>query len=212
MQQHVPFTAPRHLSERFNCPFCHAYATQEWGKATRESGHINYGYVAGLSLCRCAHCRRISIWQDGRMVFPAYSPAPPAAPDLPDALVELYEEARMLVERSHRAAAAILRLVIQKLCIHLGEAGEDLEEDIESLTNQGLPVKIQDSLALVKVIGENAVAPGQIDEDDTPEIAMALFGVINLLVADRITHPKQMEELYTNLVPEGGGTPAHQSH
>jgi len=57
-------------------------------------------------------------------------------------------------------------------------------------------------LDVVRVIGNNAVHPGEISIDDNPEIAQALFGLINVIVENRIAEPKRIEALYASL-PEG---------
>jgi hypothetical protein len=38
--------------------------------------------------------------------------------------------------------------------------------------------------------------------NDTPDVALQLFGLINIIVEDRITRPKEVEELYSKL-PDG---------
>ncbi len=107
--------------------------------------------------------------------------------------------ARSICGPSPRGAAALLRLVIQKLCKHLGQNGVDLNADIANLVNQGLSPKIQKALDVVRVIGNEAVHPGQIDLNDNPEMASKLFVLVNLIVDAMITQPKQINDLYRSL-------------
>ena len=106
---------------------------------------------------------------------------------------------------SPRGSAALLRLVLQKLMLILGETGENINEDIKSLVSKGLPTKIQQALDYCRVIGNNAVHPSQINIDDTPEIAQVLFKMINFIIEEMITKPKELDELY-NLLPESART------
>jgi len=46
------------------------------------------------------------------------------------------------------------------------------------------------------------VHPGEIDLNDTPEIAHNIFEMINFIVEDRISRPKHIKKLYERL-PEG---------
>jgi Domain of unknown function (DUF4145) len=64
---------------------------------------------------------------------------------------------------------------VQKLCVRLGGGGANLNDDIGLLVQSGFPVQIQHALDVVRVIGNNAVHPGEISVDDNPEIAQALF-------------------------------------
>jgi hypothetical protein len=64
------------------------------------------------------------------------------------------------------------------------------------------------------VVGNNQVHPGTLDVRDDPTIATRLFELINVIVEDRISRPKQIEELYQKLPEtsrkaiEGRGKPA----
>ncbi len=96
----------------------------------------------------------------------------------------------------------MLRLVMQKLMDELGQTGKNLNDDIAALVSNGLPAEVQKMLDYCRVIGNHAVHPGEIDVNDSPEIAANLFRFINLIVEDRITRAKQIEEAYAKL-PEG---------
>ncbi len=67
---------------------------------------------------------------------------------------------------------------------------------------KGLPPKIQQSLDLVRVVGNNAVHPGQIDLNDSQEITNKLFGLVNIIADVMISQPKHIDELYKTVVPE----------
>jgi hypothetical protein len=119
--------------------------------------------------------------------------------DLPPEIMEDYNEARDIINKSPRGASALLRLAIQKLCIQLGQPGDNLNSDIAVLVKNGLPVRIQQALDYVRVIGNNSVHPGQIDLKDNLEIAQKLFDLINIIADVMITQPKEIESLYDTL-------------
>ena len=93
----------------------------------------------------------------------------------------------------------MLRLVVQKLMVDLGEQGTDINKDIGKLVEKGLHETIQRALDICRVVGNEAVHPGQLDLNATPEMVFSLFETINFIVEDRISRPKQLEEMYQRL-------------
>ncbi|OQW39268.1 MAG: hypothetical protein A4S12_02345 [Proteobacteria bacterium SG_bin5] len=110
-----------------------------------------------------------------------------------------YEEAGTLLQLSPRGAAALLRLSIQKLCKELGEKGRNIDDDIAALVKKGLDPRVQQALDVVRVIGNNAVHPGQIDLRDDRATAEKLFGLVNLIAEIMISQPKHVADMYESL-------------
>ncbi len=183
----------------FHCPFCNVFAHQMWAPVFARPG----GYVdTGINSSFCTHCQQRAFWFGGRLFIPDEAPVEPPHPDMPEEITADFREARSIVTRSPRAAAALLRLCLQKLMVVLGEKGKNINDDIRSLVKKGLPPLIQKSLDYCRVIGNNAVHPGEIDLGDTPDMANQLFAMINVIIEDRISRPKEIEALYGRLPEE----------
>jgi hypothetical protein len=147
----------------------------------------------------CFNCKDISIWVYDRLVFPPMKAGSLPNADLPAEIRKDVEEARGILDLSPRGAAALLRLAIQKLCAHLGERGKNIDEDIASLVRKGLNPLVQQSLDVVRVIGNEAVHPGVIDLRDDRASAERLFDLVNIVAEQMITHPKSVQEMYAKL-------------
>jgi len=135
------------------------------------------------------------------MVSPDFAGLEPANHDLSDDIKRDYEEAASILQKSPRGSAALLRLAIQKLCKELGCKGENINTDIGKLVSDGLPAKIQKSLDAVRVIGNEAVHPGQMDLRDDAENASALFKLVNLIAEKMLSEPREIEAIYEQ-IPE----------
>jgi len=155
--------------------------------------------VRNLSLSQCFACSKISVWVADRLVFPTKSIGPIPNADLPKDIASVFDEARRVIGESPKGAAALLRLCVQKLCIHLGEKGEKIDEDIKSLVVKGLNPTVRKSLDIVRVVGNEAVHPGTIDLNDDRETALALFDLVNAIADQMISHPKRVDSLYEKL-------------
>jgi hypothetical protein len=152
-----------------------------------------------LKRARCSHCKDYTLWHFGKMIYPEDSGVPPPSEDLSEGIRADYLEAKSIVNKSARGAAALLRLCVQKLCEQLGEDGNNVNKDIGALVKQGLPVQIQQSFDIVRVVGNNAVHPGQIDLKDDRDTAMRLFELVNMVADVMITQPSRVRELYERL-------------
>jgi len=167
----------------------------------KTDGKYIYRIAYNVFLSECYNCNKLSVWVHDRLVFPSEKEGSGPNQDLPEDIIRDFEEARSIVGLSPRGAAALLRLAIQKLCIHLGEKGKNIDEDIATLVSKGLNPLIQKSLDIVRVIGNEAVHPGVIDLRDDRDIANELFDLINSIADQMITHPKNVERLYERLPP-----------
>ena len=72
----------------------------------------------------------------------------------------------------------------------------DLNTKIGNLVDKGLRPEIQQSLDVVRVIGNESVHPEELDIRDDPETANTLFELVNLVVQTMITDPKRAKEIY----------------
>ncbi|WP_210409489.1 DUF4145 domain-containing protein, partial [Leptospira levettii] len=122
--------------------------------------------------------------------------------DLNEEIKSIYLEAAKIVTDSPKGATALLRLALQKLMIQIGKNGKDINKDIGELVKEGLSPKVQQSLDLLRVVGNHAVHPGQIDFDDDENIALNLFKILNYIAEELITKPKEINSLYESIIPE----------
>lgn len=227
----TPFVAPEFKKSSFNCPQCGAYAHQHWFEVYKmaEAGGGSLSQVPQVFTSVCEHCSRHTLWflptqrpvtrhlretepvaaqrieemNKARMIFPLAAQGPMPSADLPEEIQHDVLEARSIAPQSPRGASALLRLSIQKLGIYLGEPGKDLNADIGALVRRGLPPKIQQALDTVRVVGNGAVHPGELDLRDDLPTALRLLELINMIADVMITQPKQVEALYERVLTPG---------
>lgn len=198
MSKHYP---PIFLEGKFHCPLCDVYAKQNFIPLPRA---FNSQAQSGIWRSYCDHCKRDCFWlqteeDKGRLLVPSTVGTPPPNEHMPDDVLEAYSEAAAIYSLSPRGSAALLRLAVQKLMVHLGKPGENINSDIKALVTDGLPIMVQQALDYCRVVGNNAVHPGEILLNDTPEMAWTMFEMINVIVRLRIAQPKELESLYGQL-------------
>jgi hypothetical protein len=193
--------SPKLERPSFHCMHCGVLAQQHWLNIFNGGPGLGFNRIA-FSYCECSNCSGVSVWRhDGRCVDPTIVGGPRPQVDMPDDVKADYEEARGIVSQSPRGACALLRLAVQKLCADLGGSGKDINGDIKKLVAEGLPVEVQQALDALRVIGNEAVHPGEMDLRDDVDTATALFGLLNFVVQDRIAAPRERKRLF-GLLPE----------
>jgi len=154
-----------------------------------------------FSVATCASCEEFTLWVNEEIIYPKKTTVPPPNEDLNEDIKTLYIEASSILIDSPKGATALLRLALQMLLKQIGKDGKKINDDIKELVSEGLSPTIQQALDLLRVIGNNAVHPGQINLDDNAEIAQKLFSILNFIADELITKPKELEKLYADLIP-----------
>lgn len=195
------FVAPAFRLSSFTCPHCGVLAQQWWRNIYSDLADGETYLVDFLKFTTCLNddCNGICIWLDRELIYPLGSLAPLPHDEMPDDVKSDFLEARLVVGLSPRSAAALLRLALQKLMKHLGEPGKKINDDIKSLVKKGLPVGIQKAFDSLRVYGNEAVHPEEIDLTNDSETVLKLFSLMNLIVYHMIIAPNELDELYEGI-------------
>lgn len=193
------YIKPEINKSSFTCPHCHTLSQMEFVQQGFKQDFNGQYYRDYLNIARCLNCGNKIIWHNDIYIYPEIQPLE-ANPDMPETVLQLYNEAGSIYNKSPRAACALLRLAIDRLCNKLGETNRDINKNIGALVERGLSVEVQKALDIVRVVGNKAVHPGQIEFDvDDADTATMLFQLINFIVDRMITEPKKISTLYDNL-------------
>ena len=214
------YVAPKFEEKAFTCPYCETYAQQTWeinglnkwsdtfctvsNGAGYSNPNYNFDELDKLSISTCQKCNKYHIWHNDKMIVPTNSPIPMPLEDMPEVVKELYIEARDVYPVSYKASCALLRLALQHLCEELlkDRSTGQINKDIGELVKEAVPQEFQQALDIVRVVGNNAVHPGKMDESDVEEYAITLFELLNYIVQEKIVRPKMIDGIY-NKLPNG---------
>lgn len=200
----MKYIAPNKDLKAFTCPHCHTLSqmhreTHKFNNDVENNGNGTLILVNVVTICKCANCGKKILWVNNDYAYPDLQPIE-ANMDMPDSVKQLYEEAGLIYTKSPRAACALLRLAIDRLCNELGETDRDINKNIAALVKRGLSVEVQQALDIVRVVGNKAVHPGQIAFDvDSIDTTETLFTLINIIVDRLISEPKRIASIFDKL-------------
>ena len=193
-------------SYKFDCPICKARSLFDQQYMSIQRANVSTDSY--MLVCRA--CGKGSIWKkhstidannyDLKLIDPIMPDAPEASSDMPADVKVDYDEARLIAAYSPRSAAALLRLSLQKLCVHLGEPGKHIDTDIRSLAKRPefgeRLIKAADTL---RIVGNNSVHPGEMNEQDIDQSCNGLFELLNLIVHAGISQVNDWDDMYKRL-------------
>lgn len=171
-------------------------------KDTNRRDTYRLPQLFNVHLSECFNCKELTVWLYDCIIFPASGDGPSPNLDLPEEIRKDYLEASSIINLSPRGSCALSRLAIQRLLKVLGGSGSDINKDIGTLVSKGLDQRIQKALDIVRVVGNNAVHPGQVDLADNRSTAETLLRLINLIADKMISEPKQVDAIYS-MLPTG---------
>lgn len=185
------WTACRYTSARgfpspivaYTCQICNKSFYDYFEETTTDEGYCSY------SLYR--------IWP---MATPTGIEQP--NPDMPDACKEIYNEAALVFAYSRRAAAALLRLCLQKLLTEAGISGNSIDKQIQNLIKSGEDPSNVLYMDICRILGNESVHPGTINLNEDTDTAAVLFMFINMATSRLFTAKRQINEIYQKL-PSG---------
>jgi len=197
------YEAPVLNKESFTCIYCDTMSQQQWNSTNvSEGGYINFtGREFTISVSTCNTCNGKIIWKDDKIIEPKSSIAPVAIEEMSEYVKNIYNEAKMVVSDSPRSACALLRLAIELLCSEIIPSG-NLNTKIGKMVEQGLDIRIQKALDIVRITGNNKIHPGQIDADDNLSIAISMFDLVNYIADRLIVQPAKIDEMFADLPTE----------
>jgi len=196
----VKYIAPQKGRNAFTCPHCNSLSQMDKAEHSfREDFYDGLGIINQLTILRCQCCGKKIIWIDDEYIYPDIV-AEEANSDMPDSVKQLYNEAGLIYNKSPRAACALLRLAIDRLCNELGETDRDISKNIGALVEKGLPKTIQQALDIVRVVGNKAVHPGQIAFNvDDQNTALMLMKLVNMITERMISEPNEINTMFEQL-------------
>ncbi|MGU9962796.1 MAG: DUF4145 domain-containing protein [Candidatus Halichondribacter symbioticus] len=198
------YTNPSHHSAKFTCPHCNLYAQQSWRRlkeyTVKVDGSITHTYIETSA---CLNCKKDLIWLDEEIIYPFKSLAPKADANMPPDVKELYDEAGVVGFHSQRAAAALLRVALERLTVHLGEPTGKLNTRIGNLAKRKhLDERAIKGFDIVRVItNESGAHDGLIDLTglDGANVIKKLFFLINYIIEKTLTETKKVDQMFGDL-------------
>jgi len=198
---------PQYRHTQFHCAHCKVYARQYWGNLETWN-KFSWQGLNGINLSddfvvsKCAHCDRVTIWFEEAILYPRLITVEDANEDMPSDVKALYGESAQVLSISPRAAAALLRLGLQLLLGEVGGEGKNINADIKTIVASGVEPQTQKALDIIRVFGNNAAHPGEIQLDEDVQLVTSMYGMMNFITDRLISQKRQIDTMFDSL-PEG---------
>lgn len=174
-----------------------------------EIGHRNYDSFLLFNRCRVCDSVIVDLCKSDSpghyMVIRVYPrelhlDLPEPNQDMTPECLKIYKEASDVFPASPRASAALMRLCLQQYLVHKEIAGKTLNDQIKSLEGTGVPDFVMKFMQVCRVAGNSSVHPKvEIDVNEDPEVARALFDAMNIIVMHLDTFQRMADESYSKL-------------
>lgn len=201
----------------FTCSHCLRYYSHTWNfvhgpmgsdprfpksKTVIDSDPYGEENLLGVIQASCNSCDEVSFWLKSKhgsetQVYPTnFANFPQPNKDMPEYIKNIYKEAGSVMHLSLGASAALSRLTLEKLLIHLGNDKDSLFESIRELEkNRDISSTLKQKLYVIRKIGNTGAHSGSISFEEEPEAPRHLLNIINDIVDELITKPKTLEDL-----------------
>lgn len=208
------YCTPKLDKKAFNCPHCGAFAKQRWYSLILKEFNTavffrnNNGPSShsediiflddNFRASKCDHCEKLALWNNQKMVYPRSITVENPNPDMPEVAKGLYIESAQILQDSPRASAALLRLALQEILNEVVKGGEknNINKNIGILSKE-VDKTTQKALDLIRINGNNAVHPGEIQiKEETTEY---MYKLLNIIVQKLISDKKQIDDLFEKL-------------
>lgn len=165
--------------------------------------------LAGIILSTCSKCDATTYWLksmdgDELQLYPHnFSNYPQPHEDMPKGIRKTFKEAGSVMHLSLGSSAALARLTLENLLIHLGYEDGTLNVKIGNVIKDGeISKKTEKALDVIRVYGNSGAHSGIINLEEQPWVPSTLLKLINSVVDDLITAPKEIDDMF-DAMPTG---------
>ena len=115
------YVKPEKDQNKYTCPHCNTLSQMQCDKhhfdSDKSRTRMSELLISNeLTIHRCQCCGKKILWIDDTYIYPDIV-SEEANPDMPNSVKQLYNEAALISNKSPRAACALLRLAVDKLCL-----------------------------------------------------------------------------------------------
>lgn len=206
----------------FTCPHCFNLNSHRWDfvygplggvpsiidKSERPKHPFN-NKLRGIIIARCNKCDVATYWLkshdgDELQIYPSNpSNYPQPHVDMPEDIKKTFKEAGSVMHLSLGSSAALARLTLENLLIYLGYKDGNLNTKIGNVIKNGeIGKRTEKALDVIRVYGNSGAHSGIIDLEEQPWVPDTLLKLINLVVDDLITAPKEIDNMF-DAMPAG---------